>query len=241
MFKLIMRLFKTVNNYLRIIEEVSYAGVKASSKLIESAEQFNESHRKKTDCEKIASTELPTDVNLHAIIDNFSPEDKLRLEIKKGILKQQINKGNFVLENNNREHDAAKLLASIVINRAVKYNKILNREMVLNTLATIGFDVYIPRCSSWKIVFIASNDSQSIYFLIGKRNIDFKLYNHVRKEKFDQNGKLFTDGGQLVRNYYNDSEVFIHKFILEIATLFITNTKIGKEYLVGNGTSPYQR
>ncbi|MFH4740056.1 hypothetical protein [Vibrio diabolicus] len=241
MFKLIMRLFKTVNNYLRIIEEVSYAGVKASSKLIESAEQFNESHRKKTDCEKIASTELPTDVNLHAIIDNFSPEDKLRLEIKKGILKQQINKGNFVLENNNREHDAAKLLASIVINRAVKYNKILNREMVLNTLATIGFDVYIPRYSSWKIVFIASNDSQSIYFLIGKRNIDFKLYNHVRKEKFDQNGKLFTDGGQLVRNYYNDSEVFIHKFILEIATLFITNTKIGKEYLVGNGTSPYQR
>ncbi|MEF1199548.1 hypothetical protein QTO12_03230 [Vibrio owensii] len=241
MFKLVMRLFKTVNNYLRIIEEVSYAGVKASSKLIESAEQFNESHRKKTDCEKIASTELPTDVNLHAIIDNFSPEDKLRLEIKKGILKQQINKGNFVLENNDREHDTAKLLASIVINRAVKYNKILNREMVLNTLVTIGFDVYIPRCSSWKSVFIASNDSQSIYFLISKRNIDFKLYNHVRKEKFDQNGKLFTDGGQLVRNYYNDSEVFIHKFILEIATLFITNTKIGKEYLVGNGTSPYQR
>lgn len=241
LFELIKRLFKTVNNFLRIIEEVSYAGVKASAKLVESAEQFNELHKKKTGREKVASTELPKAVNVHAIIDNFSPEDKLRLEINKGIIKQQINKGIFVLENTDREHDAAKLLASIVINRSVKNNEILNRERVLNTLVTIGFDVHVPRTSSWKSVFIASNDSQSIYFLIGKRNIDFKLYNHVRKEKFDQNGKLFTDGGQLVRNYYNDSEVFIHKFILEIATLFITNTKIDKEYLVGHGASPYQR
>lgn len=53
LFELIKRLFKTVNNFLRIIEEVSYAGVKASAKLVESAEQFNELHKKRQAVKKL--------------------------------------------------------------------------------------------------------------------------------------------------------------------------------------------
>lgn len=111
----------------------------------------------------------------------------------------------------------------------------LTRDDVLQHLQNIGFEAYIPRTSSWKCAFIASNQNQTIYFLVGKRCIDFKLYDSVRETKVDERGKLFTDGGEMVRNYYRDSDVNIHELILEVASRLVTNTPIDNSFTSGHG------
>lgn len=113
----------------------------------------------------------------------------------------------------------------------------LTRDQVLEHLQNIGFEAYIPRTSSWKYAFIASSQSQTVYFLVGKRGIDFKLYNSVRETKLDEKGKLYTDGGEMVRNYYRDSDVNIHELVLEIASRLITNTPIDETFTSGHGKS----
>lgn len=113
----------------------------------------------------------------------------------------------------------------------------LTRDQVLEHLQNIGFEVYVPRTISWKYAFIASNQSQTVYFLVNKRGIDFKLYNSVRETKLDEKGKLFTDDGVMVRNYYGQSDVNIHELILEIASRLVTNTPIDESFTSGHGKS----
>lgn len=113
----------------------------------------------------------------------------------------------------------------------------LTRDKTLQRLQDIGFEAYIPRTQTWKYAFIASNHKQTIYFLVRKRGIDFKLYNTVRETKIDEEGKLFTDGGEMVRNHYYDSDVHIHKLILDIASRLVTDTPIDEFYTSGHGKS----
>ena len=115
-------------------------------------------------------------------------------------------------------------------------NQPFTREQLLHYLNSLGFEAYIPRTSSWMLAFIASNKSQTIYFLIGKRSIDFKLYNQLRPTRTDEKGKLFTDGGTMVRNYYRESEKAINALAAEIAFRFLANIPLD-DYLAGNGTS----
>ncbi|MCC4264712.1 hypothetical protein LL240_09615 [Oceanimonas baumannii] len=111
------------------------------------------------------------------------------------------------------------------------------RDEVLQHLQDLGFEAYIPRTSSWKYCFISSNKSQTIYFLVGKRGIDFKLYDRVRETKVDDKGKIFTDGGEMVRNYYRESDVNVHELVLEIASRLVTNTPIDESFMSGHGKS----
>lgn len=113
----------------------------------------------------------------------------------------------------------------------------LNRDDVIQHLQDLGFEVYIPRTSSWKYALIASNQAQTIYFLIRKRGIDYKLYDHVREPKIDAKGKLFTEGGEFVRNCYHGSEIDIHELILEIASRFVANAPIDDSFKNGYGES----
>ena len=113
----------------------------------------------------------------------------------------------------------------------------LTRDQVLQHLQNMGFDAYIPRTSSWNYAFISSNKNQTIYFLVGKRGIDFKLYDFVKETKVDEKGRLFTDGGKMVRNYYRDSDLNIHELILEIASRLVTNTPIDESLTSGHGKS----
>jgi hypothetical protein len=115
----------------------------------------------------------------------------------------------------------------------------ITRDEILQHLQNMGFEAYIPRTCSWKYVFIASNQNHTIYFLVGKRGIDFKFYDSVRETKLDDKGKLFTGGGEMVRNYYRDSDVNIHELILEVASRFTTNTPIDKSFTSGQG-KPWQ-
>ncbi len=111
------------------------------------------------------------------------------------------------------------------------------RDFVLEQLHNLGFEAYRPRTNSWEYAFTASNKAHSLYFLVGKRGIDFKYYDSIRETKTDERGRLYTDGGTMVRNYYKDSEVNIHRLILEIASRFITNSPIGEDLLSSHGTS----
>jgi len=113
----------------------------------------------------------------------------------------------------------------------------LTREQVLEHLHNLGFEAYVPRTSSWKSAFIASNERQTIYFLIGKNGIDFKLYKDVRETKCDERGKLFTDGGEMVRNYYRASDVVVHDLIVEIANALVANMPIDANLTSGHGMS----
>jgi hypothetical protein len=113
----------------------------------------------------------------------------------------------------------------------------LSRDQLLEHLQNIGFEAYIPRTSSWTYAFIASKNRQTIYFLVGKRRIDFKFYDTIRETKVDEKGKLYTDGGKLVRNYYENSVVNIHELIWTIASRFISGNYIDDALFSGNGTS----
>lgn len=90
------------------------------------------------------------------------------------------------------------------------YPSVLTRDTVIQYLLDIGFRQYRPRTTSWKSALIASNDSQTIYFLIGKRSIDFKLYDYLNKTKIDKEGKLYTNDGRMVRNNYYESDIYIY-------------------------------
>ncbi|WIH24993.1 hypothetical protein [Photobacterium damselae] len=224
-----------------MLEKASESGVKASEELVERAERFNkqtsEAYKGNTENQTLSPT----------LLAKFSPEQEAKLAINNGVIRQKIKNGNysFILDESPTlaEYEAIKLLTSISVSRSSKDKCFigLSREQVMDTLVSVGFEVYVPRTSSWKNVFIASNDSQTIYFLIGKRSIDFKLYNYVRKARFDDKGRLFTDGGQLVRNYYNGSEVFIHRFVLELAVLILIDEDIEQEHLIGHGVSPHKK
>ena len=111
------------------------------------------------------------------------------------------------------------------------------RDEVIQCLLNMGFEAYVPRTSTWQHAFIASNESQTIYFLIGKRSIDFKIYDYVRDTRVDSRGRLFTDGGQMVRNYYYKSNVVVHELILKIASHLVNNLPVDESMRKGNGKS----
>lgn len=110
-------------------------------------------------------------------------------------------------------------------------------ESLLENLELLGFEYFVPRTTSWKFALAKSNTIQTVYFLVGRSGVDFKLYDSVRDNNVDDNGKLYTDGGKLVRNYYWKSNVNIHHLILKVATQLSNNIPIDDEFLTGQGIS----
>lgn len=111
----------------------------------------------------------------------------------------------------------------------------VTREDVVKELQNMGYETYIPRSSTWSKALIASNKSQTIYFLIRKRGIDFKFYNKIRETEIDDIGKIFTNDGDIVRNNYCESEVYIHKLILKIASFFIRDIPLDESLMSDHG------
>ena len=108
-------------------------------------------------------------------------------------------------------------------------------ESLMDKLAKLGYEAYVPRTSSWQTAFAARNQTGTLIILIRRRGIDFKIYDSIVEFRTDRRGKLYTDGGKVVRNYYYDSDVSIFAWILEVATKFIADVPLGGEYLVGQG------
>lgn len=114
-------------------------------------------------------------------------------------------------------------------------SKSLNIHMLMDELDRLGYQAHIPRTSTWRVAFSATNESNTILFLLRAHGIDFKIYDVVRTFETDVKGKIYTEGGQIVRNYYNKSDVIIFEWILEIASRFITNAPLDKSMFLGQG------
>lgn len=110
-------------------------------------------------------------------------------------------------------------------------------ESLVENLELLGFKYFVPRTVSWKFALAKNNNIQTVYFLVGRSGVDFKLYDYVCDNSVDGNGKLYTDGGKLVRNYYWKSNVNIHHLILKVATQLSNNIPIDDEFLTGQGMS----
>ncbi len=108
------------------------------------------------------------------------------------------------------------------------------RDELINELCNLGFQKYETRCSTWMYALVATNTQQTIYILIRKRGVDFKIYNEIKETKTDEYGKLFTEGGEIIRNYYTDSNVNLHNLAVKIANSFLDN-----EYIDANNMTSY--
>ncbi|NYR10119.1 hypothetical protein [Psychrobacter sp. BI730] len=114
-------------------------------------------------------------------------------------------------------------------------------ESLVENLKLLGFECFVPRTSSWKFALIKSNNTQTVYFLINRLGVDFKLYDYVRDTNIDHNGKLYTDGGLAVRNYYLGSDINVHHLILRVANQLANDIPIGNMLLTGQGWSIHQQ
>nr|WP_289057471.1 leucine-rich repeat domain-containing protein [uncultured Psychrobacter sp.] len=110
-------------------------------------------------------------------------------------------------------------------------------DSLIENLKLLGFEYFVPRTSSWKFALIKSNDIQTVYFLINRLGVDFKFYDYVRDTNIDNNGKLYTDEGLLIRNYYFGSDVNVHHLILRVANQLANDIPIDNTLLTGQGLS----
>ncbi|MET2901594.1 hypothetical protein ABXV22_25350 [Vibrio rotiferianus] len=113
----------------------------------------------------------------------------------------------------------------------------ITREVLVEKLQSMGFEIHVPRTSSWMYALAKSNSEETIYFLLGKRNVSFKYYEQVRDTRLDDTGKLYTEGGTLVRCYYEKSGIDIHNHILALANKFSSGGKLSSDDLKDYGVS----
>ena len=112
----------------------------------------------------------------------------------------------------------------------------MNRSELLFKLKKLGFQQFLTRVSTYKYAMFATNDSQTMYILVRARGIDVILYDELVLPKLDKNNKLYVTSDSLVRNYYNNSRVNLHYWILEIASKFISNESLSKKHMTGQGS-----
>lgn len=110
-----------------------------------------------------------------------------------------------------------------------------NIHSLMDALNMLGYEAHIPRASTWRVAFSASNASSTIIFLLRKHGVDFRVFEKIEALQFDEEGKLCLGGGHLVRNFYNGSDVNIFEFIFDIAIRFITNCPLDKAMFAGKG------
>ena len=135
-----------------------------------------------------------------------------------------------------RTVSAAGLAAQARAARPAEVEQLCRDELVAR-LQQMGFRTFQPRTVSWMCALIASNRTQTLYILVGKRSIDFKLYDTVCETRLDAQGRLHTDGGTFVRNWYAESDENIHALTLAIAERFVADEAIPPQHLRNHGIS----
>jgi hypothetical protein len=112
---------------------------------------------------------------------------------------------------------------------------VLKRTDVIDRLKELGYKEMRPINKTWSHALIASNKSHTIYILIRKRGIDFKLYDGTKENEIDEKGHINTNDGTTIRNNYCESYTNIHELTLKIASLFITDTPLDKSLMSDHG------
>ena len=114
---------------------------------------------------------------------------------------------------------------------------VLKRTDVIERLKALGYKEMRPSNKTWLHALITSNKTQTMYILIRKGGIDFKLYSGAQSIDFDEMSYINTNGGQTVRNNYHESNINVHELILEIASLFIKDIPLDKSHMSDRGKS----
>ncbi len=96
----------------------------------------------------------------------------------------------------------------------------IKRAELINQLFSLGFTAYIPRCTSWQLVLAASNLSSTLYFMVAKSGLDFRVFDTRVPARLDDAGKLYMEGGEVIRNRYRDALIHVHGMALDIANRF---------------------
>ena len=111
-------------------------------------------------------------------------------------------------------------------------------EEFVEELIGRGFEPYVPRCSTWNLALATDNKKGTLIVLIRRRGVDFKIYNQVNPRSVCARGTVSTEGGELVRNNYRDSEINIQHHVLRLANRFQCNLELSAEYMQAYGTAP---
>lgn len=106
-----------------------------------------------------------------------------------------------------------------------------SQTFLMEQLEGLGLDVYVPKTSTWKYAFVASNRRCSLYVLVRKRGIDFKLYDEPNVLMLDKLGKLSTAGGLILRCNYQSANQNLHEFTLNLVSEFLESNSIEKYFL----------
>lgn len=98
----------------------------------------------------------------------------------------------------------------------------ISRELVV-ALKALGFKPYRARATTWKTVMVLTNSSdQTLFLMFSHVGVDLKLYDDAVSLEFDEQGRLYTRGGDMHR-FRHDSMadgVDLNQFIIKIAEKF---------------------
>lgn len=114
---------------------------------------------------------------------------------------------------------------------------IFTQQDLCDYLARLDFEVFIPRCNTWKHAFILSTSEETLLVLIRKSGVDLRVYSGEWKAKLDNLGQLYLEDGLLIYNYYYKADVMLNQYIAEAATSFFLKGKLDEIYKSSVGKS----
>jgi len=95
----------------------------------------------------------------------------------------------------------------------------IRRKQLIKKLIELGFEPF-DSSKTYKCALRATNKTQTLDILIRKNGVDYQFDNDTK-----------------VRNHYNDSNIAIHQMTLRLASKFMANDSLDKEFFENHGNS----
>lgn len=110
------------------------------------------------------------------------------------------------------------------------HHSTLTREELINELRLIGFKRCKTASAAWKATFFFENSSGTILILMRSREIDILKTNSKFVDLLTDEGRVrvYTqaEGTQFAEYHYSESQINIHKKVLEVAKASVSNSEI---------------
>jgi hypothetical protein len=121
--------------------------------------------------------------------------------------------------------------------RMVSEKKHMSCEDLKIHLIARGYIKVKPKCRTWQSAYIFRRDNAVLCILFRKNGIDMRYYASYKNEMFiDRTNHLVMAGGELFKNYFNESRNLITKKIKIVSSYFITG-RIMDEMRIEDGRS----
>lgn len=120
----------------------------------------------------------------------------------------------------------------------------LTRDELIQELKAHGFRPQGTASMKWRMAWVKSNDTQTMFVLIRTRGIDLLITSVSMEEMLNSDRKLSVvhrADDRFVEYNYTESEVSIHSQALSAVSLFVSNQPIDESYFqkVGIGRSEW--